>query len=104
MPHDGTMRVIYGLAGAVVLLLTVGSILRNVVIPRGLGSMLTRVLWRGLRALLVQATRPFHSYEVRDKVLARLAPIVLVSTLLSWLAAPFFAHGLLLDALSGPSL
>src|SRR5437764_853345 len=65
MPEDETMRVISGLAGAALLVLTAGSILRNVVIPRGLGSVLTRVLWRMLRQLLLLAARPFHSYEAR---------------------------------------
>jgi len=95
------MRVISGLAGVALLLLTAGSILRNVVIPRGLGSMLTRALWRALRRLLLLAARPFHSYEVRDKALAWLAPMVLVSTLLSWLASLFGAYGLIMYGVSG---
>jgi hypothetical protein len=94
------MRVIYGLAGAVVLLLTAGSILRNVVIPRGLGSALTRVLWRGLRWLLLKITR-FSGYVARDEMLAWLAPVVLVSTLLCWIAALFVGYGLLMHAVSG---
>jgi hypothetical protein len=101
MPEDETMRVISGLAGGALLLMTVASILRNVVIPRGFGSVLTRMLWRGLRGLLVVVIRPFHSYLVRDKVLAWLAPVVLVSTLLSWLAALFVAYGLVMYAISG---
>jgi hypothetical protein len=101
MAQDETMRALAGLAGAVVLLLTAGSILRNVVIPRGLGSMLTRGLWRSLRWLLVLAARPFHSYVVRDRMLAWLAPVTLVATLLSWLAALFLGYGLLMYAVSG---
>src|SRR5436189_3429826 len=101
MPDDETMRVTYGLAGVALLLLTAGSILRNVVIPRGLGSMLTRALWRGLRLLLLQAARPLRSYVVRDKMLAWLAPMVLVSTLLCWLAALFCAYGLIMQGISG---
>jgi hypothetical protein len=104
MAQDETMRAIAGLAGAVLILLTAGSILRNVVIPRGLGSMLTRTVWRSLRWLLVRATRPFHSYEVLDRTLAWLAPVVLVATLLSWLAALFFGYGLLMYAVSGLDL
>src|SRR2546423_13719377 len=101
MPEDETMRVISGLAGAALLVLTAGSILRNVVIPRGLGSMLTRVLWRALRQLLLLAARPFHTYEARDKMLAWLAPMVLVSTLLSWLASLFGGYGLIMFGGSG---
>ena len=94
------MRVISGLVGATLLLLTAGSILRNVVIPRGLGSLVTRGLWRGLRWLVLRLTAR-SDYVLRDKVLAWLAPVVLVSTLLCWLAALFFAYGLLMQAISG---
>src|SRR2546430_11906824 len=100
MPEDEPMRVISGLAGAALLVLTAGSILRNVVIPRGLGSVLTRVLWRMLRQLLLLAARPFHTYEARDKMLAWLAPMVLVSTLLSWLASLFGGYGLIMYGVS----
>src|SRR5256886_15056173 len=101
MPDDGVMRLISGLAAAALLLATVGSILRNVVVPRGLGSTLVRSLWRTLRWLLAYAARPFGSYEMRDKLLAWLAPVVLVATLLCWLAALFSAYGLLMHAVSG---
>src|SRR6266536_501123 len=95
------MRLTSGLVGAAVLVLTATSILRNVVIPRGLGSMLTRTLWRGLRWLLVRAARPFRSYETLDRMLAWLAPVVLVTTLLCWTAALFAGYGLLMYAVSG---
>jgi hypothetical protein len=94
------MRVICGLAGAALLLLTAASILRNVVVPRGLGSMLTRALWRGLRWLILRAASPFRDYVVRDKMLAWLAPVVLVTTLLCWIAALFVAYGLMMYAVS----
>src|SRR5215831_4066757 len=100
MPEDETMRVISGQAGVALLLLTAASILRNVVIPRGLGSVLTRVLWRGLRWLILRAAAPFRDYVVRDRMLAWLAPIVLVTTLLCWVAALFSAYGLMMYAVS----
>jgi hypothetical protein len=95
------MRVFAGLVGVAVLVLTATSILRNIVIPRGLGSMLTRSLWRSLRWLIVKVARPFHDYEVLDRMLAWLAPVVLVAALLSWLAALFLGYGLLMYAVSG---
>jgi hypothetical protein len=100
MPEDETMRVISGLAGVALLLLTAASILRNVVVPRGLGSMLTHTLWRSLRWLLLRVAAPFHSYPVRDRMLAWLAPIVLVTTLLCWVAALFLAYGLMMYSAS----
>jgi hypothetical protein len=89
------MRVISGLLGGVLLLLTLGSILRNVVVPRGLGSVLTKTVWRGVRIVLVHLALPANRYERRDRLLAWLAPLVLVFELVAWLLALFCAYGLL---------
>jgi len=65
------MRVISGIVGAILLLATLGSILRNVVVPRGLGSLLTRGLWLSLRRVLIGLAFPAADrYERRDKLLA----------------------------------
>lgn len=92
------MRVISGVAGAALLLVTLGSILRNVVVPRGLGSLLTKAVWRSLRRVLTSLAVPADRYERRDRVLAWLAPLVLVGELFLWLAAVFAAYGLLMYA------
>src|SRR5690348_9197215 len=94
------MRVISGVAGAILLLLTLGSILRNVVVPRGLGSLLTKGLWRSLHRVLISLAFPFDRYERRDRVLAWLAPLVLVGELALWLASTLAAYGLLVHAFS----
>lgn len=95
------MRVISGLVGAALLLLTSASILRNVVVPRGLGSLLTRLLWKSLRRVLSALAFPTERYERRDRLLAWLAPLVLVVELGAWLLSIFTAYGLLDHAVSG---
>ncbi len=95
------MRVIIGLVGAALLVLTLGSILRNVVVPRGLGSILTRVVWKSLRQLLSRLAVPARRYERRDRLLAWLAPLVLVVELGVWLLELFVAYALLDKAVSG---
>jgi hypothetical protein len=97
------MRWISGVLGLAIFIATLGSILRNVVVPRGLWSALVRVLWLSVRWLLRRASAPFRSYEVRDRFLAWLAPIVLVAMLLSWLIGLLTAYGLLMHAVSGLS-
>src|SRR5215813_3354952 len=94
------MRVFSGIAGAALLLATLGSILRNVVVPRGLGSLLTRGLWLTLRRVLLSLAYPVDRYERRDRLLAWLAPLVLVGELALWLASVFVAYGLLVYAFS----
>lgn len=83
------------------LIMTVGSVLRTLVVPRGVGSALTITLWRIWRLALGTLVRPLRGYLVRDWLLAWLAPFVLVSTLLLWLAGLFVAYGLLTYAISG---
>jgi len=98
------MRVISGVAGAALLLVTLGSILRNVVVPRGLGSLLSKGLWRVLHQVLISLAFPFDRYERRDRLLAWLAPLVLVGELILWLAFVFTAYALLVYAFSTLSL
>jgi hypothetical protein len=98
------MRLISGLLGGVLLLMTLGSILRNVVVPRGIGSILTKVVWRSVRQVLAHLAIPAGRYERRDRLLAWLAPLVLVFELIAWLLALFVAYGLLDYAVSDLSL
>jgi hypothetical protein len=98
------MRVISGVLGGVLLLLTLGSILRNVVVPRGIGSVLTKVVWRSVRQVLVHLAFPVDRYERRDRLLAWLAPLVLVFELVAWLLSLFCAYGLLDYAVSDRSM
>jgi hypothetical protein len=93
-----------GLAGAALLVVTGASVLRTLVVPRGLGSRLVWVAWRLLRGVLRGLARPFASYEARDRILAWLGPLVLVTMLSLWMAGLLVAFGLLLFAFSGLGL
>jgi hypothetical protein len=95
------VHVLSGVIGAILLIATVASILRNLVVPRGLNSILVRSLWRTVRAILHAISRPLRTYQAKDKLLAWLAPVVLIATLLWWLLSLFAAYGLLLYAVSG---
>ncbi len=97
------MRWISGAAGLAVLVITVGSVLRNLVVPRGLGSALVRVLWRLTRWVLRRVSAPLHGYDARDRFLAWLAPIVLLAMLWSWLFGLLTGYGMIMHAFSGLS-
>jgi hypothetical protein len=94
------VRAISGLAGLALLATTAASVLRTLVIPRGLNSRVTRVLWVLWRRLLLMSARPSRSYVLRDRLLAWLAPLVLVNTLVAWVAGLFLAYGLLMYGVS----
>ncbi|MER5427689.1 hypothetical protein [Streptomyces sp. NPDC002588] len=88
-----------GAAGALVLALVLGSILRTLVVPRGLYSLVVYRLWSALRGLLhLLALR--RGYEAIDRWQAWLAPLMLVGMLAIWLGGALTGYGLLLYALS----
>jgi hypothetical protein len=94
------VRLVFGILGGLLLLTTLGSVLRNMVVPRGLGSVLTKTVFNLMRWVLSMIARPFHSYEARDRLLAWLAPLVLVTVLGAWLVAVFAAYALMMHAVS----
>ncbi|MFJ3792249.1 hypothetical protein [Kitasatospora sp. NPDC090091] len=94
------MRLIHTLAGVLLLVLTVASILRTLVVPRGLYSALVHRLWRFLRALLRLLAQPFGGYHTQDRVQTWLAPLVLLGMLGVWLGTMLIAYTLLLHGTS----
>ncbi|MEU9131672.1 hypothetical protein AB0D08_26775 [Kitasatospora sp. NPDC048540] len=96
------MRMIITLAGLALLGLTIASILRTLVVPRGLYSILVNRLWAVLRTVLRLAAAPF-GYRTLDRVQTWLAPLILVCTLGTWLLGTLAAYTLLLYGTSGLS-
>ncbi|MET9908086.1 hypothetical protein ABZZ74_14880 [Streptomyces sp. NPDC006476] len=93
---------ISGVAGGLLLAVLVGSVLRTLVVPRGLYSMLVYRLWWLLRRLLRLAA-PGGGYDAIDRAQTWLAPLMLIGMLTTWLGGALLAFGLLLHALSGLS-
>jgi hypothetical protein len=93
------MEWISGVAGGLVLVLVVSSILRTLVVPRGLYSALVFRLWWMLRRLL-RLTALRGGYDAIDRAQTWLAPLMLIGTLATWLVGALLGYGLLLYALS----
>ena len=93
------MKWISGVAGGLLLLLVFASILRTLVVPRGLYSSMVIRWWRSLRFLLRLAA-PDGSYRAIDRAQTWLAPLMLMGTLVSWLGGALVGFGLLLHAIS----
>ncbi len=98
--HNDAMRLIYTLAGLLLLLTTIGSILRTLVVPRGLYSALVTRLWAGLRTMLRLGAAPFGTYRAHDRAQTWLAPLVLVGMLGVWLGAMLLSYTLLMHGSS----
>jgi len=93
------MEWISGVAGGLLLALVFRSILRTLVVPRGLYSGLVFRLWWTLRRLLRLAA-PGGGYRATDRAQTWLAPLMLIGMLASWLGGSLLAFGLLLYAVS----
>jgi hypothetical protein len=82
-------RVLAGVAGAVIVLLTLGAAVRTVVLPRGVASTLTRTVFSAMRAVFVVRAGRAPSYERRDRVFAGYAPVSLLALLMTWLVLSY---------------
>lgn len=94
------MTWISGVAGGLLLAVTGASVLRTLVVPRGLYSLLVYRLWWVLRRLLgLLAIR--GGYGAIDRAQTWLAPLILIGMLGTWLGGALVGFGLLLHAVSG---
>ncbi|MFI2206688.1 hypothetical protein ACH47Z_39385 [Streptomyces sp. NPDC020192] len=93
------MEWISGVAGALALVVVLSSILRTLVVPRGLHSALVFRLWWVLRRTL-RLTAPRGGYAAIDRAQTWLAPLMLIGMLATWLCGALLGFGLLLYALS----
>ena len=84
-------------AGLVVVFGTAGSLVRTLILPRGLTSRLSVFVGRRLvwKSFLFVADR-FESYESKDRVLALSGPVSLLALLVTWLLSFFLGFALLL--------
>lgn len=71
-------RIAVAAIGAVVVLWTLSSAIKTVVLPRASASVLTRLHFRSIRVVFDRFTSPKRSFLERDGVMALYAPISLV--------------------------
>lgn len=84
-------------AGIVIVIGTTGSLIRTLVVPRGVSSRLSVFVGRNIvRRTFVFIADRFDSYEPKDKILALSGPISLLTLLLSWLALFLLGYALML--------
>jgi hypothetical protein len=94
-----------GLATGVVLVaVATDSVVRTLVVPRGLTSKLAEVVARGLtRHGFITVADRFDDYETKDRILALSGPVSLLVLLFVWLTMYFLGYGLILwPLIDGP--
>jgi hypothetical protein len=97
-------RVAVGVVGAFVVVAVFGSAVRTVVIPRGIPSRLTRVVFLSMRSVFRLRARAKLPYEERDRIMALYAPVSLLILLLTWLALTMVGYAGIFWALEGGSV
>lgn len=88
------------LVGLAIVLAVGSSILRTLVVPRGVRSKLSNLVLRATLAVFRAVARRTSSYLARDAVLAYAAPLSLIVTLMTWLLLLFVGFAFLLFSFS----
>lgn len=82
--------------GIGIVLWTGSSVVRTLIVPRGLQSVLPRTVARYAIRLFLFIARRFDTYDARDKVLAFQAPTFLLALLSTWLVLFLMGYAFLL--------
>lgn len=88
-------RVLAVAAGVAMLIATLGSAIKTVILPRAAASTITRLVFLWIRRLFLIVARPSLPFERRDRILAWYAPLALIGTLMAWLFLTLLAYMLI---------
>ncbi|MDQ3985477.1 MAG: hypothetical protein M3280_03155 [Actinomycetota bacterium] len=72
------------------------SVLRSLIVPRGLSSKLSQVVATMVRKAFLMVVNRSTSYETKDRVLALLAPVFLMTILFTWISLFLLGFALIL--------
>jgi hypothetical protein len=97
------LRVLATAAGLVIVVATLGSAIKTVVLPRASASSITRWVFLTMRRLFLVIAPRRLPYESRDRRLATYAPISLTVTLAVWLVLVFTGYMLMFIGVDGLS-
>jgi hypothetical protein len=94
------VSIFWFLVGLAIVLAVFSSILRTLVVPRGVRSKLSALVLRGTLGSFRTVAHRTTSYAARDAVMAYAAPLSLLLMLLTWLAGLFVGYACLLFSFS----
>jgi len=89
-------RWVAAVCGVLLLLTGWSSVIGTLIVPRQVGSWLTRLVDRVVIAAYGVVTRRITEYKTRDQILATQAAAILLTQLVAWLAIIFAGFALLL--------
>jgi hypothetical protein len=80
------------------------SLLRTVVVPRNLRSLITDLVINGVVGASRLIAKVSRTYMRRDAALAWAGPLIIIALLITWLMCYIFAYGFLIYGISGQPL
>jgi hypothetical protein len=104
LPPVTALRIVSFVAGMLAVYLTLGSAVRTVILPRGVPSRFSRVVFVLIRRVFTLWAGPKATYERRDRVMALYAPVSLLLLLASWATVVLFGYTGMFWALGRRSL
>jgi hypothetical protein len=81
---EGVARVVCFVGGATLVVVVLFAALRTVVVPRAEGVWLTRIVFVQLRKVFDRLAHEGRTYETRDRIMSRYAPIALICLPITW--------------------
>lgn len=85
------VKVVVFLAGLALVVATMGSAIRTVILPRAVPARIARWVFRAMRALFRLRAGRDATYEKADHLMAFYAPVSLLALLVTWLGLVFVA-------------
>jgi len=101
---DAALQVLAVATGGVIVVATLGSAIKTVILPRASASSITRWVFLTMRRLYLVIAPRNLSYERRDRRLATYAPISLTVTLAVWLILVLVGYTLIFIGVNGLSV
>jgi hypothetical protein len=89
-------RVVAAVVGGLLVITAASSVIGTIIVPRAVGSLLTKWVDRLVNGAFRVTVAPIASYKRRDRVLAAQAPTILLVQLAAWLTIFFLGYTLLL--------
>jgi hypothetical protein len=80
------VRILAGAAGVALVIAALSSAVRTVVVPRAIGSFVTRVVFTGVRRIFDVLGHERRPFEARDRVFSFYAPISLLLLPVAWVS------------------
>jgi hypothetical protein len=91
-------------AGVIVVLATAADLARSLIMTRGSRSFVTGPVNRIVRTVIMGSAQVSRSYLRRDSIQSWVAPMMIISSLMTWLGLFLIGYTLILEGLAGLSL